>query len=132
MNIILTGSTGFIGQEILKTLSFLGHNIYSISKSEISCFHSSDFEKHLIIDLSGDLSELKELLGQADVFIHCAGDASFGNGRHYNSQNFEPTRKIIDLINSYSSKIHFIFISSLAVTDRPNLIHVIFQSLKKA
>tara|TARA_B100001287_G_scaffold275387_1_gene282865 strand:+ start:967 stop:2664 length:1698 start_codon:yes stop_codon:yes gene_type:complete len=119
MNIILTGSTGFIGQEILKTLSFLGHNIYSISKSKISYFHSSDFKKHFIIDLSGDLSELKKLLGQADVFIHCAGDASFGNGWHYKAQNFEPTKKIVDLINACSPKVHFIFISSLAVTDRP-------------
>jgi len=121
MEIILSGSTGFIGQAVLDVLSKENINVTTLSRRDASANNILKVKKHLKIDLLSDLFLYQNDLKNIDVFIHCAGNASFGNGKHYFSENFNPTKKLIDLLKKTAPNVHFIFISTLGATDRARL-----------
>ena len=121
MELILSGSTGFIGQAVLDVLSKENINVSTLSRSDSAENNIFEVKKHLKIDLLNDLSLYQNHLKNIDVFIHCAGNASFGNGKHYFSENLNPTKKLIDLLKNTSPNVHFIFISTLGATDRTRL-----------
>jgi len=100
MRILLTGASGFVGQNLLKYLSNL--DIYSMDRNDLG---------HIRIDLFTD----------SNMVIHLAGKAhdlkSVSDSQSYYDINFDITKQLYDqFLISQASK--FIFISSVkAVAD---------------
>ena len=72
MNILITGSNGFVGSRLMWHLEELGHKVYGIDKRD-ECL----IEKHPHTRL-GDIREIKDLRNfdniKIDLIIHCAAD----------------------------------------------------------
>jgi nucleoside-diphosphate-sugar epimerase len=100
MNILITGSTGFVGQNLIKSKYFLQHNIINFDVRK-----DSNFDK----------------FNNIDIVIHMAGLAhdtkNIRNDEDYFKINTDYTKLIYDkYINSTATK--FITLSSIkAVTD---------------
>lgn len=97
MNILVTGSNGFIGKHVCLKLKRLGH----------TC---------LGYDLSSTDEDLLNYVKQADFIIHLAGiNRPLTNEEFYNG-NANLTKKLIDVINSVNKKVPIIFTSSIQAT----------------
>lgn len=92
MKILLTGSKGFIGKNLL---FWLNH-----SKFEV-----------LTLDIENS-SELPFLLAQADFVIHLAGVNRPLNSAEFLDGNYNLTKQIVDLIKQSKKNIPIIFASS--------------------
>lgn len=106
MTCIITGSTGFVGENLTAYLSLYGISFISLTREEF---------------VQGDYSKLEG----CDVVIHLAGKAhdlkNLAGSDEYNLVNFELSRKLFDaFVRSDCSK--FIFISSVkAYADHLNI-----------
>ena len=75
MNILLTGSNGFIGSHILNELVTLGHQVTAcVRKPELSISFSS-LVKYEFVDFSQatDINDWIPLLGDIDIVINAVG-----------------------------------------------------------
>ena len=108
MNILITGSNGFIGNKIKESLSN-NHNLIFIQRSQSSKFSENDF----FIDLT-DLDALKGELDHGklgnckiDTIIHCAALLADGSNNHsldlFNNNN-KITESVILLTNFFKPK----------------------------
>jgi len=127
MNILVTGATGFLGQEVVLEARRNGHRVLVCSRGELP--------KHLVsagavpLILPGwpsqvDVSSSVELLTQAggiNCIIHLAGDASYGNGDHYQISNVLPTQGIADIVKFGFPAARLVFASSVGAQDYQRL-----------
>ena len=105
--ILLTGTSGFVGQNLVNYLARFGISQHAISRQELN---SIDFA------INNNAESLVHLAGKAHD-LKLATDSS-----DYIEVNFELTRKLYDVF-LLSNCTKFIFISSVkAVTDRPGSI----------
>ena len=105
--ILLTGTSGFVGQNLMKYLERFGISQYAISRQKLN---STNFT------INNNIDSLVHLAGKAHD-LKLATDSS-----DYIEVNFELTRKLYDVF-LLSNCTKFIFISSVkAVTDRPGSI----------
>ena len=90
LNIILTGSTGFIGKSVLKKLSCSSNNVITIGRSK-TCDYIVDFS---LSNCSQKLSQLPDF----DVFIHLAAcvDLNTTNNVKHNAINVLSTSVILN------------------------------------
>lgn len=109
MNILVTGYTGFVGQNLTRYLSTTNLDfIYNLSKAEL--LNAEDY----LIDILSD--------NKINAIIHLAGKAhdlkQQSNSKEYFEINFELTKKLYNaFLRSTAQK--FIFISSVkAVADK--------------
>ena len=108
MNILITGSSGFVGKNLIRYLSEDNANfIYNLSRVELLASEA---------DLVNMLCNLK-----IDTIIHLAGKAhelkKKSNPKEYFEVNFELTKKLYDAFLKTSAQ-KFIFVSSVkAATD---------------
>lgn len=116
MNILLTGSNGFVGQEIAKCLAGMGHIIGLGRKEENQCPYISEY---VSADLSreGDLDALKGR--KLDIIIHAAANLSMAADNEKvildNCQGtFYLTRLAVE-----TDCCRFVYISSLPVVGTP-------------
>jgi len=94
MNILITGSNGFIGKHLSLKLKRLGYNVFSY-------------------DLDNKEEDLRNYISQADFVIHLAGiNRPLTNEEFYNG-NTNFTKKVIDLINESGKQIPVIMSSSI-------------------
>jgi UDP-2-acetamido-2,6-beta-L-arabino-hexul-4-ose reductase len=94
MRILITGSKGFIGKNLLSMIS--NRTVHSIL----------EFNR-------GDSSELlTELIGQADFIFHLAGENRPHDIGAFEKVNIDLTQKICELISLSNKKIPLIFSSS--------------------
>jgi uncharacterized protein len=114
---LITGASGFIGRHCCQLLIEKGYSVKAIIRSEdiflnhlgVDCFVS---------DLWNDII-YESVLDGVNIVIHCAGDASFGNGLNYIKQNSELTNFILINIEKYNQNLErFIYISSIGAVDR--------------
>lgn len=114
----VTGASGFIGRELCKKL------IQSKARVKVLIRQNDDELLKLGVKIwIGDLfdkKKLKEAVKDADIVIHCAGDARFGDGSHYNKANVELTRLIIEATKHAKQSVKFMFISTMGAVDRSN------------
>lgn len=69
-NVLVTGSTGYIGRCVVSALNEQGHCVYAASRSVIQ----SKYEKFdCRLDLSSKLVVPFDVLPKIDILIHCAG-----------------------------------------------------------
>ncbi|MCF7955586.1 MAG: NAD(P)-dependent oxidoreductase [Phycisphaerae bacterium] len=76
MNILLTGSTGFIGSQVARQLLEKGYTVRSHFRSDEHLYRISDIQDRLQL-VKGDLFnstelELAEICSDIDICIHCA------------------------------------------------------------
>jgi len=104
LNILVTGSTGFLGKEIV--LSFEGYSIYKLNR------FTGDFP----CDLSCSVPRFEIIF---DLVIHTAGLAHFIPNSSIESEYFSRinVKGLMNLLNGLEIKIpkKFVFISSVAV-----------------
>lgn len=115
--ILITGASGFVGRHICKLLLQQECEVLAIVRRD-DVYLKSLGVQICIADL-WDREKLSNSLVGVNYVIHCAGDAVFGNGKHYNISNYELTKHIIDEIVSSNAKINkFIHISTIGAVDR--------------
>ena len=94
MNILVTGSNGFIGKHLCLKLERQGFNIFSY-------------------DLENEEEDLRNYISQADFVVHLAGINRPLDNKEFYEGNTELTKKLIDLINSSGKQIPVIMSSSI-------------------
>src|ERR1700754_2343592 len=113
INVLITGSSGFVGQNITKLLTQKGFKIHSLYRSVSTLAYNA-------VGFSWDDLD-NQKLGQIDTIIHLAGKAhdlkNTSNANEYFEVNTVLTKKLFDaFIKSPAST--FIFMSSVkAVAD---------------
>jgi UDP-2-acetamido-2,6-beta-L-arabino-hexul-4-ose reductase len=95
MHILVTGSQGFLGKNILAHLS------------KISDIHVTTFDR------SNSVSELDLLVSHCDAILHLAGENRPINEAKLIDSNVELTKSICDAIRGTGKKIPIIFASSI-------------------
>lgn len=105
MNVVVTGANGFIGSEIIKHLSFLGHKVYAIvrsEKSDTSSINLSDVE--IIVCEMQNIKELKnKISGNVDSCIHLAWEGSYGPKKSDYNIQIKNVQWTMDLIETLST-----------------------------
>ena len=102
MHVLVTGSNGFIGQNLIVHLN------------ELETYNVLTFSRENSID------ELKELISQADAIIHLAGENRPADVSTFNIVNTELTQLLCDEVRSSGRLIPILFASSIqADFDNP-------------
>lgn len=113
---LVTGATGFIGQNLCKTLRAQGHTVYG-------CYHSpggkSKLEKQGIIPVQLDLEAIgkngvsQEQFPEVDCVFHLAGKLS-GPFDEMARVNGQATEKLAQHFSQQAKPPRFVYISSVA------------------
>lgn len=116
--ILMTGSTGFIGQSMLQYLQAQGYKVDTLNRANLKDDIARG-EKNLLWKELGQVD-----LSQYSAVIHLAGKAHdtkhLSDQREYEEVNYELSKLIFDSWNASDSE-SFIFMSSiLAVKDHGN------------
>lgn len=92
MKIVISGTTGFVGSNLVKLLE-KDHQIIEINRR-----YNNSSNKQTIWDLNNSISKLPSI--SCDILIHCAAYVdSIGSESDFFKTNVEGTRKIMDKIN---------------------------------
>ena len=99
MNILITGSNGFIGKSLIKYLkNHTDHVIYTFSKNNY-------------------ISELENIIKKIDIVFHFAGINKSENKIYFEKINVNLTQKLCDLISKNSKTILFYASSTQVILD---------------
>lgn len=93
MNVLVTGSNGFIGKNLCTLLASGGYSVLSY-------------------DIDVDLSKLEEYVGIADYIVHLAGINRPLSVEEFYDGNTNFTKALIDLVIRSGKKTSFLFASS--------------------
>ncbi len=118
MKVLITGSRGFIGSTLAKTITCLGHipvgvdrEINQYGSTIYGLFHQANFEDEYVAQIVSDL--------KIDTICHLAADASVPhsvqNPGLYYENNVAATIKLLNNLAKKKWKGNFIFSSSAAV-----------------
>jgi nucleoside-diphosphate-sugar epimerase len=123
MRLLLTGVSGFVGMHTASAAIRDGHEVITVGRTPLS----NEMKKLGVKEFiwlgwptkfaAAGLTELIQKFGQIDSVIHIAGDASYGNGQHYNEANVTPTYLLIESIKIVDPTIRFVFASSVGAQD---------------
>lgn len=118
MNIFITGTTGFLGKNLLS-------HLLAVLKPEDRIFltirKEFRYDDKRITPLVGDLSDIsrfKEEILSCEYVYHLAANATFGSDFDYDKVNYEPTIRIVDMLKESSHLRNFIFTSTIGAVDR--------------
>lgn len=81
--VLVTGSSGFIGGNIVKELLELGYKVRGTTRSEEKAantrklFDSSNYETAIVTDFSKPSDEIANAVKGVDAIIHVASDTTF-------------------------------------------------------
>lgn len=99
VQILVTGSRGFIGKNLVTELS-------SCNSYEIDTYDRGD-----------DFLRLEEKIKKAEVIFHLAGENRPTHDADFEIGNHELTKKICDLVQTLNKKISIVFSSSTQATE---------------
>lgn len=109
MNVIVTGASGFLGSQLVKSLSSMGHKVYAVvhsEKSDTSSINESG-AKIIVCDMQ-NIKELKDRISEnVDSCIHLAWAGSHGPKKSdYNIQiqNVQWTMDLIEILSIMNVK----------------------------
>lgn len=97
MNILVTGSKGFIGKHICFKLNLLKQNVFEF-------------------DIDNSDEQLIEFVKKCDFIIHLAGINRPLNKEEFYNGNTNFTYKLVELINQYNQEVPIIMSSSIQAT----------------
>jgi nucleoside-diphosphate-sugar epimerase len=118
MNILITGSTGFIGYSLTKRLKAQKHSVRCLVRDKRRT------EKLLTLGvelIEGDLlipESLRSIVKGVDIVYHLAGTVYTRKTNEFYKGNVEATKNLIDACKGKSIK-RFVFVSSVAVYQPP-------------
>ena len=112
----VTGASGFVGRHLCKLLIQSGFEVRALVRSQDD--ELTRFGVKLWVGNLWDKELLQEALFEANVVIHCAGNARFGNGPHYYRENVELTQHVLNLTKLNSEHTRFVYISTIGAIDR--------------
>lgn len=112
---LVSGATGFIGRDLCAALILSGQNVRAISRKDDASLRQLGVELFV-----GGFNEdfLRSCLIGVDVIVHCAGNATFGNGKKYYNENVDLTKFFINAYKEVNPHILFVFLSSIGAVDR--------------
>ncbi len=114
MKVVVTGASGFIGQELMKSLSISNHNIIALSRNQGNKRYTNN-------DYSVD--NLTDILKDVDVVIHLAAKRGENSLAGYECfrENESLTENILkSMVNCKVPRI--IYLSSISVYSDPQLL----------
>ena len=98
MNIIVTGSGGYIGGQIMLQLKDAGHTVYGIDRQQPPKHLLGVCDKFLYQDFASDVALSWIIAKQPDAIVHCAGTSLVGpsmqNPSDYYNNNVVKTLKL--------------------------------------
>jgi UDP-glucose 4-epimerase len=123
MIIIVTGSAGYIGGQIILQLKDAGHTVYGIDRREPPAHLRGICDSFLLQDFSSDVALSWIIAKQPDAIIHCAGTSLVGPSiqepADYYNNNVVKTLRLLDIVRKSLPRTRFIFSSSAAVYGEP-------------
>jgi nucleoside-diphosphate-sugar epimerase len=109
MKCLVTGSSGFIGSNLIKRLSFEGYDVRGLYHNDKQNFNIDN-----VLYFKGDITDidsLKEAVKSVDIIFHCAALVrDFGSKEKFLRVNLEGTKNLVSLSKKYGVK-RFIFLS---------------------
>lgn len=108
--ILVTGSTGYVGQRLVAALAQSGADIYALSRSESSLF--TQYANVRVVQ--GDVTEPITIPDVVGVIYHCAGVIS--DSHQMDKVNVEGTQNIVNLAIKNNSKL--IYLSSAGIVGK--------------
>jgi len=117
-NVVVTGSTGFIGGIISIELKKQNYNVFGIDRE--MRYHLHDYFDEFCHGDFIDNESLQFIKNKNPIaVIHCAGTSlvgpSFSNPGEYFDNNVSKTNKLLNFLKDFKNKPKFIFSSSAAV-----------------
>lgn len=112
----VTGAAGFVGRHVCELLTSSGYQVRALTRSIDTELMQSGVKLW-----KGDLWDknvLREAISGTDIIIHCAGNARFGNGPHYQKENVELTAHLISAVEQWAFGARFVFVSTIGAVDR--------------
>ncbi|MFA5797285.1 MAG: SDR family NAD(P)-dependent oxidoreductase [Candidatus Woesearchaeota archaeon] len=118
MRIFITGASGFIGSAfIAKLKETLKHHDTVFVLSRQAC-EFNDKRFHTLIGTLESIEQYTKIILSCTYVFHIAANATFGNTADYDSVNYIPTKKIVDILKGSKRLKNFIFISTIGAIDR--------------
>ncbi len=136
-NVLVTGSTGFVGVHLIRKLLSAGHCVFAIARDEKKLFELLGKVPHdRLVILEGDLlkpadlenlsHDLQNRVGDLQVVIHLVGGGPLTSNRSLAPQvfdlNYTTTAnlvRILEATNKLSAVPLFIYFSSLTAMGMP-------------
>jgi UDP-glucose 4-epimerase len=123
MNVIVTGSAGYIGGQTALLLKDAGHEVYGIDRRDPPKHLLGVCNGFLYQDFSSDVALSWIIQKQPDAIIHCAGTSLVGpsmtDPSEYYNNNVVKTLKLADVVRRSLPRCRFIFSSSAATYGEP-------------
>ncbi len=123
MKILITGSTGFLGSHLCHRLTELGHEVFSLYRSQNKFQDFQITGTPIKGELNSDAPNLwiRELPQDIDVIIHTAGLVHAFNPKQFYEVNHRASVQLINDLKEHCQKeVHFCLISSLAAAGPAN------------
>ena len=102
LNIVVTGSAGYIGGQVMLRLKDEGHTVYGIDRREPPKHLLGVCDKFLFQDFASDVALSWIINKQPDAIIHCAGTSLVGpsvlDPAEYYNNNVVKTLRLLDII----------------------------------
>jgi UDP-glucose 4-epimerase len=123
MNVIVTGSSGYIGGQTALLLKDAGHTVYGIDRRQPPRHLASVCDGYLSQDFASDVALAWIVSKQPDAIVHCAGTSLVGpsmtNPSEYYNNNVVNTLKLLDIVKRALPRVRFVFSSSAATYGEP-------------
>jgi len=112
-NILITGATGFIGNNLLEFLSKSDNKIYVLVRDPIKL---GSFKKDNVEVIKGDLTDEKLYLPEVDCVYHVAGLTKARRSKEFYDVNYGGTVNLVSCIKKQKIPLErFIYLSTLAI-----------------
>jgi len=128
MNVIVTGSAGYIGGQTALMLKDAGHVVYGIDRRDPPKHLLGVCDGYLFQDFASDVALSWIIQKQPDAIIHCAGTSLVGpsvqDPAEYYNNNVAKTIKLLDVVRRSLPRCKFIFSSSAATYGEPVMLPI--------
>lgn len=123
MNVIVTGSAGYIGGQTALVLKDAGHEVYGIDCREPPKHLRGVVDRFLLQDFASDNALSWIISKQPNAIIHCAGTSLVGpsmqDPSEYYNNNVIKTLKLLDIVRRSLPRCKIVFSSSAATYGEP-------------
>jgi len=123
MNVVVTGSAGYIGGQVALQLKDAGHTVLGIDRRPLQPHQKGLLDSFVLADFDSDTAFKKLLNVRPDAIVHCAGTSLVGpsikNPSEYYFNNVAKTLELITFITRAMPRTRIIFSSSAATYGEP-------------